>query len=187
MVADLQRASAPYMPQLRSLMALPGAQQARADLLKGLQASDAAFSPAITQLRAPAHREGIANMPLQVTYIFSTTIIRCLLEGTMFCVYPLVPAGQAWDADTDCRLGYQHLNMHGVLLTQERMMARTVKLLFGGGPDSRPAVPAQHGRGPDSVPARERSHLMAPVNQSAVNQRTPTARGLSVTASGASV
>ena len=37
MVADLQRASAPYMPQLRSLMTLPGAQQARADLLKGLQ------------------------------------------------------------------------------------------------------------------------------------------------------
>ena len=38
-VADLQRAAAPLMPRLRSLMALPGAQQARSDLLRGLQAS----------------------------------------------------------------------------------------------------------------------------------------------------
>ena len=37
-VADLQRSMAPLMPRLRAVMALPGAQQARADLLRGLQA-----------------------------------------------------------------------------------------------------------------------------------------------------
>ena len=37
-VAELQRSMAPHMPRLSAVAALPGAQQARADLLRGLQA-----------------------------------------------------------------------------------------------------------------------------------------------------
>ncbi len=37
-VAELQRSMAPLMPRLRAIAVLPGAQQARADLLRGLQA-----------------------------------------------------------------------------------------------------------------------------------------------------
>ena len=97
-----------------------------------------------------------------------------------------------------------------VVLTQERMMARTVKMLFGGGADDRAAEPALTSRTggpadraatpvladgtgsaadraatPDLTGATRRAP--APINRSAADQRTPTARLVSATASGASL
>ena len=62
-------------------------------------------------------------------------------------------------------------------------MARTVKMLFGGDPADRTAEPAITVEKPQQGFGR----APAPVNRSAADQRTPTARVLSATASSASL
>ena len=54
-------------------------------------------------------------------------------------------------------------------------MARMVKLLFGWGPAKR-----------DAAPALERGRATAPVDQSAADQRTPTVRGVALSATAGS-
>ncbi len=192
-VADLQRASAPYMPRLRGLMALPGAQQARADLVKGLQASHVSSSRLVCMcccVLSPRASHALACAS-------SSGLMRH--QPFMYCV----PACEQLKSAT-----FRQAFMPLVLWTQERIMARTVKMLFGGGPADPAAEPALTGgrgapadraaqavltggtggptdRAAEPALPRGNSRAQAPINWSAAGQRTPTARVLSAAASSA--